>query len=417
MTSLSGVREETPSEAASTSPLVVISPADRMLANMLGDKVAAGTASEEEKAVLASTIAKMEAAVTPLPSRKELLTTANELGSKLKSGTGTLHERQELEKVLAELAEANAMESKLRSKTKEKETLRAKTEAAKAELAKSKQRLAPKVRESKIKEMMDALAQLEKVDLCFLLDSTMSMGPYIAEAKNKIQLIVKELRAANPMLSLRVAFVGYRDPLEGSVNVAFDFQDLMTDGKAVVAGTGAFEAFVAGVTEQSGGDFCEDVASGFKEVLALSWDKATPTKVLFHIGDAPCHGREFHGPQIGDNHLHNDGGILDLLRKLKELGVDYYFGKLTDYTDMMIDKFNRAVSGSEQGADFVQVAPLDAPSAFVGTVTKKVRSSIEVSKKTETAKIHSRLGPLRKAGEGIDFSEIKAAIAASSATK
>lgn len=41
----------------------------------------------------------------------------------------------------------------------------------------------------------------------------------------------------------------------------------------------------------NGNDPIEDVAGGLKAATTLNWKAVT--RVLIHIGDAPCHGREF----------------------------------------------------------------------------------------------------------------------------
>lgn len=49
------------------------------------------------------------------------------------------------------------------------------------------------------------------LDVCFLVDCTGSMGPYIEEVKKRIKEVVAALQAAHGALDLRVGFVGYRD--------------------------------------------------------------------------------------------------------------------------------------------------------------------------------------------------------------
>lgn len=431
---LARIREETRSEAAgSPRPSVHASvkrdPKDQMLADLLAAKVKEGTASAEEKSMLEGLLAKMEAvgsapvspkpsakmpsAATPepmakTPSAKELHAEANLLGSKVRTNTATREEREKLDAVLARLEAVNA-------KAEELSELRSATKEAEAKLRTAEAKMESKIKESKIKEMMDSLKELDLVDLCFVLDATGSMGLYIREAKNKIMLIVKELCTANPMLSLRVAVSAYRDPLEprGGENVVMDFVELTKEGQAAAGGFKEFDSFLGSVHEGGGGDHCEDIAGGIKNMLALSWSEQAPTKVLFHIGDAPCHGNRFHGPNVGDNHGGGDHGIIDLLRQVKSHNINYYFGKLTDHTDIMIQEFNKAMAGSmsEAGADFVQVAPLSASGGLVGSVTRAVRESLTISKKESKLRIGS-LGPAGKLGGGVDMTEIDKALAA-----
>lgn len=38
---------------------------------------------------------------------------------------------------------------------------------------------------------------------------------------------------------------------------------------------------------------------GIKAAADLNWESAT--RLLYHIGDAPCHGTEYHDGDLGDS--------------------------------------------------------------------------------------------------------------------
>ena len=64
--------------------------------------------------------------------------------------------------------------------------------------------------------------------------------------------------------------------------------------------------------------------------------------MLFHIADAPCHGREFQSHKMGDRFPDGDPAgltIEQLFGQIMEKGLQYYFGRITDRTDTMIRKF------------------------------------------------------------------------------
>jgi hypothetical protein len=128
------------------------------------------------------------------------------------------------------------------------------------------------------------LKQAENVDLCFLIDCTSSMSSYIEQVQKKINDIVHELKMRFEHFSLRLAFVGYRDFTEDPSEqiVCIDFLDEIDTFRVLVS---EIEAF-------GGGDECEDVFSGLNEVTKLEW--SNESRVLFHIADAPCHGKRFH---------------------------------------------------------------------------------------------------------------------------
>jgi hypothetical protein len=77
-------------------------------------------------------------------------------------------------------------------------------------------------------------------------------------------------------------------------------------------------------------------------VGSLSWDQTT-AKVLFHIADAPCHGRAFHdvecddfpgGDKLGRN-------IVPILTKLRDmLGIQVYcLSHINTSTHKMVREF------------------------------------------------------------------------------
>ena len=78
---------------------------------------------------------------------------------------------------------------------------------------------------------------------------------------------------------------------------------------------------------------------GLEEAGQLQW--SAPNRILFHVADAPCHGRQYHDDVL-DEYPNGDPRSLnapDLLKVLEDKNVKYWFAKLTDKTDKMITKF------------------------------------------------------------------------------
>jgi hypothetical protein len=173
------------------------------------------------------------------------------------------------------------------------------------------------------------------VKLCFVLDCTGSMDPWIAAAKTKMQTIVADVRDRHPNTIVEVAVVGYRDYGELVRFRVYDFgpaailQDQMGDLRA-----------------EGGDDTAEDIAGAFKRATELSWDPAD-IRMLFHITDAPAHGLLFHPIHISDRFPQGDPDGLDprfFLDRWARLGYDYTFVKITSKTDQMLDVFYQTYS-------------------------------------------------------------------------
>ena len=71
--------------------------------------------------------------------------------------------------------------------------------------------------------------------------------------------------------------------------------------------------------------------------------------MLFHIADCPCHGTEFHSyPREADRYPYGDPKkrtIKGIFNQINKGGIQYFFGKITNYTDKMLGKFSTAYDG------------------------------------------------------------------------
>ena len=82
-----------------------------------------------------------------------------------------------------------------------------------------------------------------------------------------------------------------------------------------------------------GGDDAEDVTGGLSVALRQDWQsEVTRTRIMLHIGDAPCHGNKFHKKNVSDQFPMGDPTGLEpseILRGFQKLNVNYYFGKIS----------------------------------------------------------------------------------------
>lgn len=127
----------------------------------------------------------------------------------------------------------------------------------------------------------DGTPARRRVEVCFVLDTTGSMGGLIEGAKEKIWAIANELIAAKPAPELKLALIGYRDRGDDYVTRV---TDLTADIDAIHA---KLMEFAAG----GGGDGPESVNQALHEaVTKVSWsDDRDVLKIVFLVGDAPPH--------------------------------------------------------------------------------------------------------------------------------
>ncbi len=126
-----------------------------------------------------------------------------------------------------------------------------------------------------------AKAAKPKIEVCFVVDTTGSMGGLIEGAKQKIWSIANEMIAAKPTPDIKVGLVAYRDRGDEYVTKTYD---LTNDMDLVYAKLREFKA-------DGGGDTPESVNEALNAaVTQLAWSTNRDVlKIIFLVGDAPPH--------------------------------------------------------------------------------------------------------------------------------
>src|SRR5918996_1432399 len=131
-----------------------------------------------------------------------------------------------------------------------------------------------------------------RIEVCFVLDTTGSMGGLIEGAKQKIWSIANEMISARPTPELRLGLIGYRDRGDEYVVKSFNLTD---DIDAIY---GHLLEFQAG----GGGDAPESVNEALAEAIhKMPWSSDNKVlKIIFLVGDAPPHMDYPNGPKYPD---------------------------------------------------------------------------------------------------------------------
>ena len=109
-------------------------------------------------------------------------------------------------------------------------------------------------------------------------------------------------------------------------------------------------------------------------------------RVLFHIADAPCHGREYHGDNIKDNRPNGVGiSIPEQLLRLRSMKIDYYFGRITEHTDKMIKVFNDQSKHASETEPYINMVPVNNPLDVQEAVVQSVCTSIDLTSAASAA--------------------------------
>ncbi len=124
-----------------------------------------------------------------------------------------------------------------------------------------------------------ATADPVKLDVCFVIDTTGSMGDEIASIKAALLRVTEKLRGLGREFDLRYAAVLYRDIGD----------EYVTATHAFTADIEAFDEALRGVSAAGGGDGPESLNQAVAQAVdGVSW-RPGAAKVAFLIADAPPH--------------------------------------------------------------------------------------------------------------------------------
>jgi len=206
------------------------------------------------------------------------------------------------------------------------------------------------------------------IDVLFMMDCTGSMSSWIKISQEKIVDIGDEMKKQFPNFNMRVAFIAYRDFGDGAKQL--EKRDFNQDLKAV-------QTFISSMVATGGGDGPEDIAGGLENALKLSWE--SNTKLLIHFADAPPHGKgKYH--EMEDSYPGGDpsGRVPEnLAGKLAEKGVDYYFARLNDTCDKMMQLIKKEYSKTNARCEVMDIA--SATEKFFPSVVESISSSLRES--------------------------------------
>ena len=190
------------------------------------------------------------------------------------------------------------------------------------------------------------------LQVCFMIDVTGSMANYSSFKNNTIGLILDSLfEFMNKKSIKRYAFIGYRERDEKPLE-PFIFKQFTNNLSEI-------RKQMSEVKLEGGGDAPEDVELAFKTFCEeIEFDEGG-TRILIHIADAPCHGRDYHDC-LEDEHPERSNKIPNLLRKMAcNYNCAYWFVKVSDATDKMIKQFNHILQTKAPKNEFNRIIELD----------------------------------------------------------
>jgi hypothetical protein len=125
-----------------------------------------------------------------------------------------------------------------------------------------------------------------RIEVAFALDATSSMGPYIDEARRRIQAISESLAEGDPKPDVRFALVAFRDKGDAFVTRVNPFTPKL----------GEMQGYLTATEAEGGGDTPESVLEGLSAAIhELAWspfrgsaESDQVVRLLYLVGDAPA---------------------------------------------------------------------------------------------------------------------------------
>ena len=154
-------------------------------------------------------------------------------------------------------------------------------------------------------------------NICFIIDNTGSMSSWINIIKEICHKFFIEITEKYKDYKFYFACVLYGDKPSTKKGENF-YVNFTQDEKK-------FDSELKKINLQGGGDEAEDWVSGFRIALEeLEWNNGT--KLIFHIADAPQHGKHFNIDKKNDNFLNDSNdthgkNLLKLIKKCSEKNI------------------------------------------------------------------------------------------------
>lgn len=192
---------------------------------------------------------------------------------------------------------------------------------------------------------------LSQLDLCFVVDCTSSMTPFIQAAQRQAETILTTL-AAQANADMRFAVVGYRD--RGHEPVCDVVPFARAEASAIRSALAILRAGASGNT-----DAAEAVFDGLVSASELVW-RESALRVLVLVGDAPPHGCGAVGDMWPDRFPNDPSGysLETMSSSLERYGIAAFAlamvpSSIPAYDRITVDTFSslaRATGGIQRAA-------------------------------------------------------------------
>jgi hypothetical protein len=192
---------------------------------------------------------------------------------------------------------------------------------------------------------LDSFEDIKAIDLLYLVDTTASMNCYLKGIKKLMRKIIWDIQKClskyllEEIDVLRIGIVSYKDHGDEDKTYLTNIDiDLTGNYKEV-------DNVIKSLTCGGGKDEPEAVLDGLSVALYdMNWREES-IKYIFHILDAPCHGKKYNNIE-GDKYesCPKNIEVEELLSDLRNKEINYSVIQLNDSTDLMIKEFQKNIN-------------------------------------------------------------------------
>ena len=191
---------------------------------------------------------------------------------------------------------------------------------------------------------LDSVEEYKAVDLLFLLDTTGSMNCYLKTIKKIMRKIIWDMQKClskfllDEINVLKVGIVTYKDHEDEEKRYLTNIDiDLTRNLKEV-------NNIIMSLSCGGGKDEPEAVLDGLKTAIYDAGWRNESIKFIFHILDAPCHGKKYN--DLDDDKLEscpNNIDVEELFYEMRNKNINYYIIKLNDSINIMTKEFAKYI--------------------------------------------------------------------------
>ena len=177
-----------------------------------------------------------------------------------------------------------------------------------------------KIRKEVIKKIKDDI-NISRLDILFIIDCTNSINTYLEEIKENFNRMITEIYKNCPTSTIYIGFIGYKDLCELKFGEKYIDIDLTINKDEIYNKIKELES-------GGGGDEAEDLAGAFDLAINKGWEGFSRFAIL--ATDAPCHGKEYHSKEVGDDYPDGDPlgrDIKNLTKQFAQKGISLFCGK------------------------------------------------------------------------------------------